>query len=197
MSDQALLKTALTIVRRVIPFTPAPLVKTRQPAIKMPYTPDIIVIPGHVEEVAPPLPLVVPETKPTLADLIRIGSTYHPPCRNAFVEKVQLGYYAYEQRTEWRTCFIAAAYAGAFGPTSIERSTFSYTEAVFLLGEKVGYDLETVVTDPTGKRGKLAERIIKLADDHLWTAQGVTTWLDKIEPTLRSQAPQILPLATP
>jgi len=186
-AQRQVVKTALQLVRRIAPLAPIPA-----------PTPDIIIIPGHTEP-PPPLPLLIPEPKPrkTLAHFLRVGATYHPRCRNAFVEKVQIGYYAYERREEWRTCLLAAAYAGAFGPNSIERPQFSYTQAVFLLSEEVGYSLKTVVTDPTGNSGPLADRIIKLADDHFWDENGVAKWLDRIEPLLQSQAPQILPLAVP
>lgn len=114
----------------------------------------------------------------TLSNFLRIGRLYHPLCRSAFVEKVQLGYYAYERREEWRTCALAAAYAGAFGPQSIERPDFSYSMAIWRLSQRVGYNIgERQVVGPTGRHNNLADEMIKLVDDNLWTRAGVAEWV--------------------
>lgn len=128
---------------------------------------------------APPvvIPGYVPQVSRKLSDLILVGRTYHPLCRQAFVEKVQIGYYAYERREEWRTCTLAAAYAGAFGPDSIQRPDFSYTMAVWRLSQCLGYDIRLQVVGPTGRRNSLADEMIKLTDENLWTRAGVAEWV--------------------
>ncbi len=113
-----------------------------------------------------------------LSDFLRIGRLYHPLCRNTFVERVQIGYYAYERREEWRTCALAAAYAGAFGPQSIEQPEFSYSMAVWRLSQLVGFDIgKHQVNSPGGRWGSVAEEMVKLVDENLWTRAGVAEWL--------------------
>ena len=91
---------------------------------------------------------------------------------------MQLGYYVYEQREEWRTCALAAAYAGAFGPQSIERPDFSYSMAIWRLSQRVGYNIgERQLVGPTGRHNNLADEMIKLVDDNLWTRAGVADWV--------------------
>ena len=117
----------------------------------------------------------------TLSRSLLVGLTYHPLCRQSFVEKVQIGYYAYERREEWRTCALAAAYAGVFGPTEIERPEFSYSQACWLLGQVLGYDpSKLVVEGPTGRRLPVAEEMTKLIDENLWTRRGVAAWLGSV-----------------
>lgn len=136
----------------------------------IPHKPDPIIINLPPNEPEP--------NRDTLANFLRIGRLYHPLCRNAFVEKVQLGYYAYEQREEWRTCALAAAYAGAFGPQSIERPDFSYSMAIWRLSQRVGFNIgERQVVGPTGRHNNLADEMIKLVDDNLWTRAGVAEWV--------------------
>ena len=136
----------------------------------IPYQPDPIII---------NLPPNEPEIQTaTLSNFLRIGRLYHPLCRNAFVEKVQLGFYAYERREEWRTCPLAATYAGAFGPQSIERPDFSYSMAIWRLSQRVGYNIgDRQVIGPTGRHNNLADEMIKLVDDNLWTRAGVAEWV--------------------
>lgn len=114
----------------------------------------------------------------TLSNFLRVGRLYHPLCRNTFVERVQIGYYAYERREEWRTCALAAAYAGAFGPQSIEKPEFSYSMAIWRLSQLVGFDIgQHQVVGPTGRRNNVADEMIKLVDENLWTRTGVAEWL--------------------
>lgn len=127
-----------------------------------------------------PAPAIVIVQRPlvALADFLEIGRRYHPLCRHAFVEKVQLGYYAYEQREEWRTCALAAAYAGAFGARSVERPSFSYSQAVWELSQKVGLDIGiTRIVGPTGRKNNVADEMIALTDKNLWTRAGIAKWL--------------------
>lgn len=131
-----------------------------------------------------PAPVIIPGYVPTawpdqrLSTFLRIGRLYHPLCRNTFVERVQIGYYAYERREEWRTCALAAAYAGAFGPQSIEQPEFSYTMAVWRLSQRVGFDIGAgLVRSPGGRCGSVAEEMVKLVDENLWTRAGVADWL--------------------
>ena len=106
------------------------------------------------------------------------GRVFHPLCRNAFVECQTIGFYGYEQRQEWRTCALAAAYAGIFGPGEIERPSFSYTQACWLLGQVLGYDpAKRIIEGPTGRRLPVAEEMIALTDVDLWTRRGVAAWL--------------------
>lgn len=145
------------------------LAKPQQNAL-VPQKPDPIIIPQYPDEVE--------VKRDTLSHFLQIGRLYHPLCRNAFVEKVQLGYYAYEQREQWRTCALAAAYAGAFGPQSIERPDFSYSMAIWRLSQRVGFNIgERQVVGPTGRHNNLADEMIKLVDDNLWTRAGVTEWV--------------------
>lgn len=166
LQTQAEPQTALTIQ------TPAELLVQERP-LPIPYRPEPIII--HL----PP-----EETKPqcdTLSNFLRIGRTYHPLCRNAFVERVQYGYYAYERREEWRTCALAAAYAGAFGSDSVERPDFSYSMAVWRLSQRLGYDIsKRQVVGPTGRRNNLADEMIQLVDDNMWTREGVADWVESL-----------------
>jgi len=148
-----------------------------------------LIVPGRQLPVAPPqtpIVIIVTPEQPargngSLAEFLRVGRLYHPLCRKSFVERVQIGYYAYERREEWRTCALAAAYAGAFGPQSIERPEFSYSMAVWQLSQTLGYDIgQTIVTGPTGRNLPLSDEIIKLVDDNLWTRSGVADWLCSI-----------------
>lgn len=117
----------------------------------------------------------------TLSRALALGRTYHPLCRQAFTERVTIGYYAYEQRQEWRTCALAAAYAGIFGPGEIERPDFSYSQACWLLGQVLGYDpAKLIVEGPTGRRLPVAEEMIALTDVDLWTRRGVAAWLGRV-----------------
>ena len=121
-------------------------------------------------------PLVEPNGR--LSHYLFTGRLHHPLCRNAFVERVQIGYYAYERREEWRTCALAAAYAGCFGPQSIEKPEFSYSMAIWRLSQRVGFDIgQRQVVGPTGRRNNLADEMIKLVDENLWTRAGVAEWL--------------------
>jgi hypothetical protein len=132
----------------------------------------------HEPIIIPQLPEAPETTTDTLSNFLRIGRLYHPLCRTAFVEKVQIGYYAYERREEWRTCALAAAYAGAFGPQSIEKPDFSYSMAIWRLSQRVGFNIgERQVLGPTGRRNNLADEMIKLVDDNLWTRAGVADWV--------------------
>lgn len=116
--------------------------------------------------------------QPTLSHYLTIGRTYHPLCRHAFVEKRVIGYYQYERRVAFRTCAMAAAYAGAFGPTSIERPEFSYSMAIWRLSQHVGYDMEDLcVYGPTGRYQSVAKEMIALVDNDFWTREGVAEWL--------------------
>ena len=146
-----------------------PLVITTGPLVTILPAPPIIIS-------LPPVRGAEPDTR--LSQLLRMGRRYHPLCRNAFVERVQIGYYAYERRNEWRTCALAAAYAGAFGPESIEKPEFSYSMAIWRLSRRVGFDIgQRQVIGPTGRRNSLADEMIKLTDDNLWTRAGVAEWL--------------------
>lgn len=150
-------------------------------------TVDITVVeekrPLPVPQKPEPIIINVPPARPhvqvnTLSNFLRIGRLYHPLCRNTFVERVQIGYYAYERREEWRTCALAAAYAGAFGPQSIEKPEFSYTMAIWRLSQLVGFDIgQHQVIGPTGRRNNVADEMIRLVDENLWTRAGVAEWL--------------------
>ena len=134
----------------------------------------------------PPVPIVITVTTEApgnglLSHWLQIGCTYHQLCRNAFVEHVQIGYYAYERREEWRTCALAATYAGAFGPKSVEKPEFSYTMAIWRLSQRLGFDIgKFQVVGPTGRQNNLADEMIKLVDENLWTRTGVAEWLASI-----------------
>lgn len=124
---------------------------------------------------------VKPVDTATLSNYLRIGRTYHPLCRHAFIEKQITGYYHYEQRVTYKTCAVAAAYAGAFGPQSIERPDFSYSMALWRLSQKVGYDLNTlIVHGPTGRRQPVAEEMMQLVDENHWTREGLVEWLESL-----------------
>jgi hypothetical protein len=113
-----------------------------------------------------------------LAGYLSVGRTYHELARFAFVEMVQLGYYAYERRTEWRSCALAAAYAGAFGPQAVERSEFSYSEAIWRLSKQVGYNLDQLfVIGPTGRFSAVCDEMTLLIDANFWSRRGVAEWL--------------------
>lgn len=128
----------------------------------------------------PPIIITAPLAEPNgrLSHYLFTGRLHHPLCRNAFVERVQIGYYAYERREEWRTCALAAAYAGCFGPQSIEKPEFSYSMAIWRLSQRVGFDIgKRQVIGPTGRHNNLVDEMIKLVDENLWTRAGVAEWL--------------------
>ena len=117
----------------------------------------------------------------TLAYYLERGRHMHPLCRDSFIERVELGYYHYERRTEWRTCALAAAYAGAFGSDSIERPEFSYSMAIWQLSQKLGVDLRTTqVYGPTGRCQPVVDEMIQLIDEDGWTRAGVAQWLQSL-----------------
>lgn len=148
---------------------------------------------GYVEPLSlpwptaqPAEPIIIPGCSATpypnpfdqLATYLEIGARLHDLCRNTFVEKVQVGYYAYERREEWRTCALAAAYAGAFGPQSIEQPEFSYSMAIWRLSERIGLDLaHFVVEGPTGRFQIIPDEMIALVDQNYWTRPGVAHWI--------------------
>lgn len=116
-----------------------------------------------------------------LAGFLAIGRTYHKRAEvGSFVDKVQVGFYAYERREEWRTCAVAAAYAGAFGPQVIEREAFSYSQAIWELSDVVGHDLnELHVLGPTGRVSAVMDEMVLLTDTNFWTRLGLFHWLPK------------------
>ena len=137
---------------------------------------EIIYPVEHVEYIEPNY--IEQGVNPCLSELLLTGRRYHELCRDTFVEKVQVGYYAYERRNVWRTCAVAAAYAGAFGAESIERDAFSYSMAVFRLSKLVGYNIKKVTIPlPSGEIVPLDEAMIRLVDEHYWTRQGVAEML--------------------
>lgn len=114
----------------------------------------------------------------TLSAYLERGRQMHPLCRHSFIERVELGYYHYERRTEWRTSAIAAAYAGAFGQCAVESPNLSYSQALWQLGRKLGYDITAVcVPGPSGRFQSLADEIVQLIDQDGWTRGGVAGWL--------------------
>lgn len=113
-----------------------------------------------------------------LSQALLKGRVFHPLCRNAFVERTQLGYYAYERRYVWHTCALAAAYAGIFGPTAVEQPEFSYSQCCWSLSQVLGYDpAKRIVEGPTGRRLPVAEEMVKLVDENLWNRRTVAAWL--------------------
>lgn len=118
-----------------------------------------------------------------LAGFLLVGRTYHERASiGSFVDKVQVGYYAYERREEWRTCAVAAAYAGAFGRQAVERDTFSYSQAVWQLSDRVGFDLnELHVLGPTGRVSAVMDEMVLLTDTNYWTRLGLVHWLPKAQ----------------
>ena len=135
------------------------------------------------EVVTIPAPVYFGQCSPLamLAGFLAIGRTYHARAgTGSFVDKVQVGFYAYERREEWRTCAVAAAYAGAFGPQVIERDEFSYSQAVWHLSDLVGYDLnELYVLGPTGRVSAVCDEMVLLTDTNFWTRLGLIHWLPK------------------
>lgn len=134
--------------------------------------------PGHMHSRIIHVPGPAPQTGPLLSSLLMMGRQYHPLCRGSFVEKVEVGYYYYERRMEWRTCALAAMYAGAFGAESVERPDFSYTQALWRLSRLVGFKIGDYAVDgPTGRRNNLADEMIQLVDENKWSRAGVAEWL--------------------
>lgn len=124
-----------------------------------------------------------------LAGFLAIGRTYHARAgTGSFVDKVQVGYYAWEIREEWRTCALAATYAGAFGPQAIERDVFSYSMAIWELSDLVGYDLnELHVLGPTGRLSAVCDEMVLLTDTNLWTRLGLVHWLPRAQVVERAR----------
>lgn len=130
-------------------------------------------------------PIIIDITAPqppaqtnTLSSYLECGRHMHPICRHAFIERIELGYYHHERRTEWHTCALAAAYAGAFGAASVERPEFSCSMALWQLSAKLGYDLRTtIVYGPTGRCQPVIDEMVQLIDQDGWTREGVVVWL--------------------
>lgn len=113
-----------------------------------------------------------------LANLLHIGRQYHPIHRGGFTFKNEIGFYAYERRTEWYTCAVSAAFAGAFGPSSVERADFSKSEAIFRLNRWIGYNLDELwVIGPTGRHATVYDEMILLTDANGWSRRGTAEWL--------------------
>ncbi|MCP5097426.1 MAG: hypothetical protein GY943_17920 [Chloroflexi bacterium] len=122
-----------------------------------------------------------PITQSTLADYLFIGRQYHALCRHHFVEQVMHGHYAYSRYVEYRTCAIAAAYAGAFGSESIKSRKLSKSMAIWRLNQRVGYDLTSrMIVGPTGRTNTVADEMFKLIDVDYWTREGVADWLQVV-----------------
>lgn len=117
----------------------------------------------------------------TLSNFLRIGLKLHPLCRHSFVKKVITGYYHYDRKIQYQTCAVAAAYAGAFGPESIDDVQFSFSMATWRLSQKVGYDLnQLIVKGPTGRLNSVSQEMTQLVDENWWTREGVAEWLESL-----------------
>lgn len=159
------------------PLTVTEMPDSPQTAVVIAASPVVTIPANGTGPIIISLPLET-ATEDRLSNLLRLGRLYHPLCRNAFVERVQIGYYSYERREEWRTCALAAAYAGAFDPQSIERPDFSYSQAIWRLSQRVGFAIDRFrVIGPTGRRNTLDREMIQLVDANLWTRDGVADWL--------------------
>ena len=88
----------------------------------------------------------------------------------------------YSPRVEFRTCALAAAYAGAYGADAIKEPKFSYSMATWRLGNLLGKDLSsTKVAGPTGRtNNSVVDEMIQLVDENYWTREGVADWLESI-----------------
>ena len=166
----------------------APLVPTNQPG-QLAQTWPLNCVTAVRQVVTIPASAYFGQLSPLqmLAGFLLVGRTYHERASvGSFVDKVQIGFYAYERHEEWRTCALAAAYAGAFGPQVVERDGFSYTQAIWQLSDRVGYDLnELYVLGPSGRVSAVCDEMILLTDTNQWTRLGVAHWLPK--------APVVLP----
>ncbi len=160
--------------------------KNKQTAV-MPYEQKSIQRPTTVVPtivLKAPMPNSVP-THQKLSQLILSGRQHHPQAVGSFVEQVTAGYYAYEQRTEWRTCALAAAYVGAFGPNAInERTGQSMVNAG--LEPLIGYhpDMLTIAGPPLPINGGTAHHVRSVSatiqalnDNHGWTRLAIARWL--------------------
>lgn len=135
---------------------------------------------GVGEVVTIPAPVYFASASPLdeLARLLLVGRRLHLLCRESFVVKMVKGYYGYERREEWRTCAVAAALVGLYGPDVIERDVFSYSQAVFQLNRHVGYNLDQLwVLGPTGRLSTVYDEMVLLTDTNYWTRRGVADWL--------------------
>lgn len=120
----------------------------------------------------------VPPLNSHLSQALLRGRELHPLARHSFVECETIGYYSYERRQVWRTCALAAAYAGIFGAEAIEQPDFSYTQCCWLLSNVLGYDpSKRIVNGPTGRRLPVAEEMVKLTDDNFWNRRTIAAWL--------------------
>lgn len=138
----------------------------------------------------------VPTRRPSgnsLAACLERGRRMHPLCRDSFIERHDIGYYHYERRTEWHTCAVAAAYAGAFGARAIETAVPvcsparmpltgpSGSQMTWQLSHRLGIDLQnTAVYGPTGRRQPIADEMIQLTDRDGWTRAGIVSWLQSL-----------------
>lgn len=150
------------------------------PLVSIPPAPPVIIT-------LPVAPTVEPQER--LSNFLRIGRQYHPLApRGCFVWQRELEPYGRDyyialvgDHRPIHTCALAAAYAGAFGPESVERPEFSYSMAVWRLSQRVGFDIgQFQVVGPTGRHNNLADEMIKLVDENLWTRAGVADWVESL-----------------
>jgi len=118
----------------------------------------------------------------SLSHYLRIGSQYHPLCRHSFVEQVIKGQTRRASQVEFRTCALAAAYAGAYGADTIREPKFSYSMATWRLSNLLGKDISNAkVSGPTGRtNNSVIDEMIQLVDENYWTREGVADWLESI-----------------
>lgn len=158
------------------------------------FKPDVEVIEGeaiqslqlkkiiHVQPLSPliHIPSVRRSNKRStpLSAYLAIGRQFHPLCRYSFIERIETGYYYHEKQVYYRTCAIAAAYAGAMGRHSIEQPDFSSSQAIWQLNQRVGYDMnQRLVIGPTGRTQPIVDEMMTLIDNDNWNRAGVVEWL--------------------
>lgn len=178
----------------VAPFSPTgtavvSLTKPSQPAPLETWPLKCVVAASPVITIPAPVYFSHHSPLAMLAGFLAIGRTYHQRAQpGSFVDRVEMGYFAYERRTEWRTCAVAAAYAGAFGMATVEQGTFSYSQATWELSDLVGHDLSQLyVLGPTGRVSAVMDEIVLLSDVNLWTRLGIVHWLPKAQIVQQAQ----------
>ncbi|MCA9923068.1 MAG: hypothetical protein KC421_11885 [Anaerolineales bacterium] len=107
----------------------------------------------------------MPQQRPLLSQLIRVGAALHPEAKTALYETSCAGYYAYNKRKEYRTGAWGAAYVAVFGLDALAAGP-AESQIIWRLGRLVGYDLKPVnqvITELTGAG---------------WDRYGIAEWLE-------------------
>jgi hypothetical protein len=133
---------------------------------------------------APPPPILIEprrqiQTQP-LGYYLAVGWQRYGVARNAFVQPVTTGYYAYERRTGWRVCALAAIYIGLSGDSAQNVYGLDFNAVEYGITRMTGINLAyvyapAVASMPGVQKGEpvsLLGHLAHLTDNH-WPAKEI------------------------